>query len=684
MDAQAQLVTRQPQPPVISEKLAEKYSADMQGRLTQISITLRAQFENEVRQRTMPENRWLKDLRQYKGLYEPDEWRRLSEEKSRSRVFTRITRKKVRAFDSRMMDLLFPGGKSKNWSITATPEPSSALTPLAQKLLQEKKQEMLQEIAQQLSQENQIPPDQVMARLQQEGMPIEIPDSDRRQINKAAAKAACERMESTISDQLAEIKYKKICHQVIHSGNLYGVGIMKAPLAQMKIKPYWLFEQDQWQHKTQELLVPFIEFVPVWSFYPDSSARYLEECEYMYQRHVMTKAEVAALASRPGFEDELISDYLREFPNGDCSPRTWETLLDVSNRDDAGQKNDRTHKKYEVLEYWGTANDQQLQELGINEDPMRQIWICVWMLGDFVIKMGASPIDGINHIYHSYHFEDDETSFWSEGIPSIIRDDQTSLNAVNRAMMDNAAATVGAMYEVNTDLVSPREDVRNIRPNKVLLRSGDSRQPAVRDIQVQSRISEFMAVRGMFEQQINNSTLPSYMQGGSAGGAGRTASGLSMLMGSASMDIKDQVMLFDSGITAPVIKSLYHWNMTLNDDPYIKGDYDVIATGTSSLMAKEVLGQQLDQLLPVLSNPMYEGFVDKRRLIEMMLQIRDLTDAGIILEEDDFDQIMALKQQIAALQQELAQGKALLTNLWKVAPSLVQQAMDRTVPNELG
>lgn len=687
--AAATTATVPPPPPVISPQLAEKYPQALQAQLTRLSMALRGRFEQEARLRVDVENRWLMDLRQYKGRYEPDEWQRLEQDASRSKVFYKITRKKVRAFDARMVDMLFPGGRARNWSIAATPEPSPGLTPLAEELLQAEQQSQLQELAETVAAEQQVPVEQVLATLQQGELPIEVGPEAVYRIRKEAATAACERMQTVIADQLAEVNYKRLCRQVIHSGNLYGVGLLKSPLAQLKQRPVWQFASDQqrWQMVPQETLVPFLEFVPIWSFYPDSSARCLTDCTYMFQRHVMSREQVAALADRPGFDRALIGSYLAAFPQGDTSPRPWETLLDVQTVSRGENKTERTWQRYEVLEYWGVLDDELAQQAGLatagEPDSMRAIWQCVWVLGDLVIKQGASPIEGMNHLYHAYHFEEDDTTFWSEGIASIIRDDQTCLNAANRAMMDNAAMTVGAMFEINTDLVSPRENVRDVRPNKVLLRTGDSRQPAIRDIQVQSRINEFLAIRSMFEQQINDATVPAYMQGGSVGGAGRTASGLSMMMGSASMDIKDQILLFDNGITRPLIKSLYHWNMSLNDDPYIKGDYEVVATGTSSLMAKEVLGTQLDQLLPVLSNPMYAAFIDTRKLIEMMLQIRDLQDTGILLSDERYNQIQALQQQIQQLQQQLQQGQALLQNVWQVAPSLVQQAMDRTPPEAL-
>ena len=364
------------QPPPVTNvpgHLAEKYPQDMQARLTDLSLFLRERFEYETRNRTDIEERWLRDLRQYKGLYEPNEWKKLNEDKSRSRVFYRITRKKVRAYDTRMMDMLFPGGKAKNWSIRATPEPDTALTPLAVNLLQEKQQEVLVGIAQQLATEQQQPVEQVLAVLQQQGMPVEVPEEDMRMIRREAAEAACGRMESTIADQLAEVRYKHLCRQVIHSGHVYGTGIMKSPLARMHLRPRWVYapEQGGWQMQTREVLMPFLEFVPVWSFYPDSAGRSVGECEYFFQRHVLKKDQVAALAERPGFDAELIGKYLTEFPDGDASPRTWESLLDHEQSETTGENRERTHKRYEVLEYWGLLNDIQLRSMGFDPGPVQ-------------------------------------------------------------------------------------------------------------------------------------------------------------------------------------------------------------------------------------------------------------------------------------------------------------------------
>lgn len=71
--------------------------------------------------RSLYEQRWLDDLRQYKGFYAPAVAEQLRKNK-RSQVYYRLTTNKVNTMVARLMDLLFPQ-RSKNWSISPTPDP---------------------------------------------------------------------------------------------------------------------------------------------------------------------------------------------------------------------------------------------------------------------------------------------------------------------------------------------------------------------------------------------------------------------------------------------------------------------------------------------------------------------------------------------------------------------------------
>ena len=663
--------------------LQEQYGPDLSEQMSGLGMWLRDRFEDVKSKRLSTEQEWLKDLRQFKGIYETEEWQRLSGGKYRSRLFSKMTRRKVRAFDSRMMEMLFPAGKDRNWSIRHSPEPDVIMTPAAQTLLQQEQMKVMDADVQRLSQESGEPPEQIVQKLQAGGYEPEVSQQQLNEIQLAVAKAAATRMENAIADQLELVHYKRICGKALHSGHKYGTGILKGPLLEVISRPKWVFQEGQWAQVFEKQLTPYVEYVPVWSWYPDAAAKDPMSLEFSFQRHLMLKSQVADLARMPGFDADLIRTYLTNFPDGDAQQLSWETEVDAEDERNHSEES-RSIRRYEVLEYWGVLNDAFLRDLGLEPDPLKSPWLHIWVIGHFVIKVGRTPLTGMDHLYHLYYFEEDETSVWGSSVPSIMRDDQHALNSTVRAMMDNVASTVGPQWEVNTDYLHPGERSRDIYANRVWYRRGDGRNPAIRAVEVSSRLNEFLGLKQTFETQIHENTLPAYMQGGSAGsGAGRTASGLSMLMGSANLDVKDQITAFDLGITRSLIKGMYLWNMQFNDDDDLKGDYEVVARGSSSLVAKEIRTQQLDQLLPLLMNPVYADYVDQRKLLDEIFKARDMLDSEILLRPEEYDERKRLKEQLADLQQRLAKSMKLMDELWKLAPTLVRQALDRIPPDQI-
>ncbi len=244
-------VTGQPVMPAteaVPLAVQERYSPALAEKLTDLGLFLRNQFDHVQGQRVTTEDRWLMDLRQYKGLYEEREWARLKEDKFRSRLFSRMTRRKVKAFDSRMMEMLFPAGKDRNWSLKSTPEPDTVMTPMAQQMIQTRQQQLFMEQVQQLAKQRGQSPEDVAQALQSGGFVPELDPDELRQISMAVARASCERMNQVIADQMLELKYKLCCKQVLHSGHVYGTGILKAPLAQKKLRPLWKYDaqSQQW------------------------------------------------------------------------------------------------------------------------------------------------------------------------------------------------------------------------------------------------------------------------------------------------------------------------------------------------------------------------------------------------------------------------------------------------------
>ena len=598
--------------------------------ITPLGDSLLKLFNEYERDRRETEGRWLKDLRQFRGEYDPDVLERLHPK--RSKAYMSITRTKVKTVSARQTDLLFPANKDKNWGIQTSPIPE--LNPT-----------VLQNITEQY-----------------ENATGEVPTEDmiKEQINKEATRR-CENMEKEMGDQLSELKYRDIIRSTIQSGSLYGTGILKGPLVKQITSKRWLPNGNEWVTVELPKLTPYCEFVPVWDIYPDMSARTPDDMRGIFERHSMVRNKVFELAKRPDFNADAIKSYLRANPNGDAEYKLHEQELMMLNPDGSentgykettiagtsyiGSGTNVGGKKgrYEVKEFWGYLSTDELASVGVEVDEEQmgmEVAANVWMLGPVVIKAMISPIEGVTFPYHWYFYEKDDSSIWGEGIPSIMRDPQKLLNAAVRAMLDNAAMSAGPIVEVNMDLVESSEDPRDLYPFRVYLRSGQGSEAtaaAVRVYNVTSYTNEFMSMIQFFMTAADEVTaIPRYMYGdtNNIGGAGKTASGLSMLMGAANVTLKDQVKNFDDGVTKPFIKALYYWNMDFNEKEHIKGDFAVVAKGSTSLIAREVKAESLNQFLNITNNPTDLMYTNRDNVLREMVKIMDLDELDLIKDRN--------------------------------------------------
>lgn len=622
--------------------------------LDELGGVLVGEFKQAVEARRETELRWLKDLRQYRGQYDPDVAAKIGP--NRSKAFLRKTRVKIKTVDSRVADMLFPAGIEKNWGIEPTPKPS-------------------------LSQDQKIEIRQILSTMAQGGK------ITRAMFDKAVmdwAKQRASRMSTTIEDQLSEVNYKRECRMAIHSGNLYGTGVLKGPLIERKIRTRFIKNGNRWEPQSEAYVVPFVEYVPLWRWYPDMTATDIRQCRYVYERHLMTKAGMAELALRRSFRGKVIREYVKTNPNGRADLEFAETeLRSIGERGaiagDAGGK-------YEVLERWGYLDGQQLRDAGVEvtEDRLHESFFSnVWMFPDGqIIKAVLQPINGVTWPYHLYYFDKDESSIFGEGLATVMRDDQTMMNAATRLMIDNAAISAGAQVEVNPHLLTSHDKIDEVNPWKVWLRNSTSpNQRAVHFIEVPSRTSELSGMVGMFENNADEvSAVPRYMTGENAtSGAAGTSSGLSMLIGNVNIVIKDLVSNWDEGITVSFIRGMYHWNMQFNPDDTIKGDFDAVATATASLVAKEVKARQLNELAAMTANPFDAPYIKRDVLNRKRAEANELVDCVKTEEEvaaemnSDAAKAQAQMQQMAQ-QLALAEAKAKVDKLVADAESARAQA----------
>lgn len=443
-------------------------SIDTYVALDALGHILLSEFSKAEVDRHKTEERWLKDLRQYRGIYDPEVEASIGA--NRSKAFVRATRVKVKTVDARVTDLLFPSNSDRNW--TAEPTPSPSLDEETKKVIF----------------------DGLYAILGKEPTKFDL-DNAERDLVKAAAK----KMTQVIDDQLAESRYKQSARKVLHSGHLYGTGVLKAPLVERKIRTKFTknLKTKKWQMITETYVVPFVDYVPLWRFYPDMSATELEDCRYTYELHQLTQQKLADMAQRKSFNGAVIKAYILAHPKGEQATRRHDSELrqigerETSNTKDSGQ--------YEILERWGWLSGEQLSYVGVTvpQDRMHESFFSnVWLLPNGeVIKAVLQPLNGTTWPYHLYYFDKDETSIFGDGLASVMSDDQTMINAGTRMVLDNAALTAGPQFEANMELLATTEKADEMYPFKIWKRNGkDAGSPALRVLDVPNGLEDIMPI----------------------------------------------------------------------------------------------------------------------------------------------------------------------------------------------
>ena len=169
--------------------------------------------------------------------------------------------------------------------------------------------------------------------------------------------------------------------------------------------------------------------------------------------------------------------------------------------------------------------------------------------GSYIIKATLNYDPLCRKPYYKASYEDVPGSFWGNSVCDLVRDPQTVVNAAARSIVNNMAMSSGPQVAINVDRLPPGEELTTLTPWRIWQVSndpyGNSGQP-VSFFQPQSNVAELMAIYEKFSDLADEySGIPKYMQGQTTGGAGRTASGLSMMITNAGKAIKQVISNID-------------------------------------------------------------------------------------------------------------------------------------------
>ena len=601
---------------------------------------LRAKFEEYRDARNDVESDWIEDLRSFMGQYDPEVLAKIEQKGDRSQVYVGLTRTKVLAAYSRITDLLFQAGQ-KFFAIEETPVTKQ---PLLEMELAERAAQEIMAVSQQVSTEELEP----IIEMRIAELKKELEEETTRRV---------EAMSEQIADQAVENNLEGKMKEAIMEQVIFGTGAMKAGTLKINKDHKWVKGENGFAVLIEEEPMPEMEAVSVFDLYPDPYATSVEDMRNIFRRHIISRQELTDLKDFPNFNIEAIDECLFYYKEGNH----YEEQHEKDRRTIANIKSyaDKTYK-FEVLEFWGSLNGHDLEELGIDFDPaddLSQEYQCnIWLLEDKIIKAQLNPLAGGQIPYFIFPYEKNPHSFWGTGVPRMMRDSQNTMNAATRILLDNVALSSGPMVEVNNDLLASGEDPTEMYPWRVFLREGgDGNQPMVRFYQPQSNTPSLQSLIELFRRFADETTaLPSYTHGQTQSSLNRTATGISILMSNANIVLKSVIKNIDDFLTKPLIRSIYDWNMTWNDDESIKSDMRIVARGSTALIQKEVQSQRLLQFLSLINNPMDAQMVKRENLLVDIAKSLDIDPDEVIKSQQELMNEQALQQ---ALAQSLESGE---------------------------
>jgi hypothetical protein len=608
---------------------------------------LNLRFTQYRADRRLAELRWLRNQRQYLGVYDPEVETTLNT--SRSRAYPRLTRVKCISVVSRLMNLMFQGNE-RNWALNAAPWPDM------------KAEEVMEAIQKSKMADQQ-------AGVQDDGTP---PDLDYVMAAvKTYAQGRADKLSCLIDDQLQELggdqaeDYVALNRKVLQSGILYGLGVLRGPFVRKCEGVTWDTKGRVPMPKRITVYKPMFEFLSVWDFYPDMSAKRLTAMDGYYVRSVFSRSQVLGLKGKPGFFADQIDQYLQRTTVGNYRPDWYESeLRQMGVRANVNEQKIES-QKYEIVIWHGKISGETLVNVGVDVSPeKRQLEIDseIWLIDGNVIKADINPwidLDVEMPLIHTFIFDEDDTSPIGFGLPNAVRDSQMAVSAASRMLMDNASVVCGPQLEVNTDLMRLDQDLTAIGAYKIWYRTGegpDAQFPAVRNVQIDAHMDSLLKIVDTFMKFADMETFVGPATGGDTAQAPsepmRTAAGASMLRSEQGLPFKDMIRAFDR-LTQSVIQACVVFNRKFNPKLAPDGDYDVIARGATSLMAKELRGMQADELVKSLT-PDENIYIDHKKLLSARLRARDMDD--VMVDDTEAARRLTAQSQTQA-QQADAQNK---------------------------
>jgi hypothetical protein len=593
-------------------------------------------------------DRLLKCRRLRRGKYSERELQQISETGG-SQMFFNIVGPKCMSFVSWLEDVFSPQADTP-WDIVPTPIPA---------LPEEEARELIEEVIEEAQAKREetgaeIDPDELKR------MAVEKWE-DRLMQRRDDAKAKADNMRQLIDDQLTEGNFVEALSDFVDDLSVYPTAIMKGPV----FKEVHRLEWQDGEMKKVTRVIPTWKAVDPFSFYPGTNVTNVNS-GFVCEKFVMDKSSLFGMRGVTGWNANAIDSVLAD------GGRTTTTLGLNYGEVEHSYLEDRDPIKsegvdrdsVEGVEFSGSVRGTLLRDWGMTTDavPDENAYyeINAMLIGHHVVKAVLNPDPLNRRKYYVASFQKNRNSIWGlDGIPEQLEAIQQGVNGSQRSLMNNLAIASGPMVTVDIAALSPNQlpTVHKLHPWKVFPYDGKKTTTGTRKpidfFQPQSNSNELVAVTEYYENKADDRTLiPKFVTGdANVGGAGRTASGLSMLMSAAARGIKRVVRNVDKDVMRPLLEAMYMWNMLHHEDKQVKGDAQIVPKGALAALVREQTQLRRQEFLQTTANDIDFQIVGIRGRAHLLREIAKGLDI-------DVDKIVPSDEEIEAQEQAVRENAA--------------------------
>lgn len=600
-------------------------------------------FRNHRNQGNNPLNqRLLRAQRMFEGKYDAEKLSQI-QAFGGSEVYSRQVANKCRGATALLRDVYL--GTERPWQLRAIADPP--IPP-----------EIRTSILQLISTEVQT--------LQMAGQPVEENQVHMRYVNLLHAAQQASRRNAMTQAQAATDKMDDILQaggfyeamgEFLQDLPLFPYAVMKGPVVRMVPRLTWLDKRPSLQNKP----VMFWERVNPFDIYWSPGASALSDAAII-QRVRYTRADLNDVLGVPGYDEPAVRNALTDYAHG---LREWLDAPDPEQAINEGREDPSLNRSQyiEGIEFHGNVQGQTLLDEGVSPklipDSDREYMIQSWVVGRWTIKTQINPSPRQRHPFYLTSFEKVPGTIAGHALPDILEDIQEVANAAYRALVNNLSISSGPQVIVNDEMVSPTENGDELYPWKRWHVQGDplgnQREP-VTFFQPTSNTQELLGViNAMNVMADEQSAIPRYLTGESlSGGAGRTASGLSMLMNNAAKVLQTVAANVDTNVLEPLIEALHEMIMLTDTSDLLTGQEQVQVLGSKVSAQKETERQRQLQFLQITANPIdgpIIGEIGRARLLRAISE-------GMGLPDDIVPDDQTLQAQMDAQKRLQAAGMA--------------------------